>query len=119
MLPSASLGERRTAHGLFGLYEPIHGSAPDIAGRDLANPIGAILSAAMLARWSLGRDEVATAIEAAVAGALDAGFRTGDLVPPGVSDDNVRRVGTRAMTDSIAGRIAITEAARATAAAEA
>ena len=49
MLPSASLGERRTAHGTFGLYEPIHGSAPDIAGRDLANPIGTILSAAMLA----------------------------------------------------------------------
>ena len=56
MLPSASLGERRTAHGTFGLYEPIHGSAPDIAGRDLANPIGTILSAAMLLRLSLGRD---------------------------------------------------------------
>jgi 3-isopropylmalate dehydrogenase len=119
MLPSASLGERRTANGTFGLYEPIHGSAPDIAGRDLANPIGAILSAAMLARWSLGRSEVAAAIEAAVAGALDAGLRTGDLMPRGVSDHNVRRVGTRAMTDSITGRIAITEAARATAAAEA
>ena len=54
MLPSASLGERRTAHGTFGLYEPIHGSAPDIAGRDLANPIGTILSggddAALVAR---------------------------------------------------------------------
>ncbi|HSL34500.1 MAG TPA: 3-isopropylmalate dehydrogenase [Candidatus Limnocylindrales bacterium] len=119
MLPSASLGERRTAHGTFGLYEPIHGSAPDIAGRDLANPIGTILSAAMLARWSLGRDEVAAAIEAAVAGALDAGFRTDDLVAPGVAEDTVRRVGTRGMTDSIAGRIAITGAARATAAAEA
>ena len=59
MLPSASLGERRTAHGTFGLYEPIHGSAPDIAGRDMANPIGTILSAAMLARWSLGREDVA------------------------------------------------------------
>ena len=56
MLPSASLGERRTAHGTFGLYEPIHGSAPDIAGQDRANPIGTILSAAMLLRWSLGRD---------------------------------------------------------------
>ena len=59
MLPSASLGERRTAHGTFGLYEPIHGSAPDIAGQDRANPIGTILSAAMLLRWSLGRADAA------------------------------------------------------------
>jgi 3-isopropylmalate dehydrogenase len=59
LLPSASLGERRTAHGTFGLYEPIHGSAPDIAGRDVANPIGTILSAAMLLRWSLGRGDAA------------------------------------------------------------
>ena len=66
MLPSASLGARRTAFGLLGLYEPIHGSAPDIAGRDLANPIGTILSAAMLLRWSLGRAAAAEAIEAAV-----------------------------------------------------
>ena len=56
MLPSASLGERKTAHGTFGLYEPIHGSAPDIAGRDIANPIGTILSAAMLLRISLGNE---------------------------------------------------------------
>ena len=55
MLPSASIGERRTAHGLFGLYEPVHGSAPDIAGQDKANPIGAILSGAMMLRWSFGR----------------------------------------------------------------
>ncbi len=54
VLPSASLGERRTEHGTFGLYEPIHGSAPDIAGRDIADPIGTILSAAMLLRTSLG-----------------------------------------------------------------
>ena len=54
MLPSASLGERRTAHGTFGLYEPIHGSAPDIAGQDRANPIGTILSAAMLLRCRSG-----------------------------------------------------------------
>ncbi len=76
MLPSASIGARRTAHGLHGLYEPIHGSAPDIAGRDLANPIGTILSAAMLLRWSLGRAAAADAVEAAVAGALDDGYRT-------------------------------------------
>ena len=55
MLPSASLGERRTASGTFGLYEPIHGSAPDIAGKNLANPIGTILSGAMMLRESLGR----------------------------------------------------------------
>ena len=61
MLPSASLGERRTAHGTFGLYEPIHGSAPDIAGQDKANPIGTILSAAMLLRLSLGREDAAAA----------------------------------------------------------
>ncbi|HLO34891.1 MAG TPA: 3-isopropylmalate dehydrogenase, partial [Candidatus Deferrimicrobium sp.] len=70
MLPSASLGARRTAHGTFGLYEPIHGSAPDIAGRDLANPIGTILSAAMLLRLSLGREDAAAAIEAAVSRVL-------------------------------------------------
>jgi 3-isopropylmalate dehydrogenase len=57
MLPSASLGERQTAHGTFGLYEPIHGSAPDIAGQDRANPVGTILSAAMLLRLSLGRED--------------------------------------------------------------
>ena len=68
MLPSASIGSRRTAYGLHGLYEPIHGSAPDIAGRDLANPIGTILSGAMMLRWSFGRDDAAKAIESAVDG---------------------------------------------------
>ena len=70
MLPSASLGDRLTKHGTFGLYEPIHGSAPDIAGEDKANPIGTILSAAMLLRLSLGLDDAATAVEAAVNDAL-------------------------------------------------
>jgi len=118
MLPSASLGERRTEHGIHGLYEPIHGSAPDIVGRDLANPIGTILSTAMLARWSLRRDDVATAIEAAVAAALDDGFRTADLAPPAGSATGTRQVGTVAMTQAIVDRIAI-KAARATVAAEA
>lgn len=72
--PSASLG----ASGP-GLYEPIHGSAPDIAGEDKANPVGAILSAAMLLRHSLGEEKAATALEAAVASALDQGLRTADL----------------------------------------
>jgi 3-isopropylmalate dehydrogenase len=119
MLPSASLGERRTDHGIFGLYEPIHGTAPDIVGRDLANPIGTVLSAAMLARWSLGRDDIAEGIEAAVAAALDDGLRTGDLMPSGGSEAGVTRVGTGAMTQAIVERIGITRAARATVAAEA
>ncbi len=110
MLPSASLGERRTAHGTFGLYEPIHGSAPDIAGRDLANPIGTILSAAMLLRLSLGREDAASAIEAAVGAALDDGLRTADLVPPDGDQAGLARLGTRAMTTAIVERIAIRRA---------
>ena len=81
MLPSASIGERRTAHGLFGLYEPVHGSAPDIAGQDKANPIGAILSGAMMLRWSFGRPDAAALVERAVRGALREGWRTPDLMP--------------------------------------
>jgi 3-isopropylmalate dehydrogenase len=125
MLPSASLGERRTDHGIFGLYEPIHGSAPDIAGRDLANPIGTILSAAMLIRLSLGRDDAAAAIEAAVSAALHDGLRTADLLPPSGDETGLQRVGTTGMTAAIVERIengtgignGIREAARATAAA--
>ena len=116
MLPSASLGERRTAHGTFGLYEPIHGSAPDIAGQDRANPIGTILSAAMLCRWSLGRVDVAEAIEAAVAGALDDGFRTHDLIAP-AGHAHVTVGGGREMARAVVDRIAIPRAAPATAAA--
>jgi len=74
MLPSASLGE-----GSNGVYEPIHGSAPDIAGRGIANPLAAILSAAMLLRYSLGLEAEAAAIEAAVASVLAAGHRTADI----------------------------------------
>ncbi len=121
MLPSASLGERRTRHGRFGLYEPIHGSAPDIAGRDLANPIGTILSAAMLARWSLGREDVAAAIESAVARTLDDGFRTRDLLAPGTTpapDDGLRHVGTSGMAAAVIERISIPGAVPATVAAK-
>jgi 3-isopropylmalate dehydrogenase len=116
MLPSASLGERRTAHGTFGLYEPIHGSAPDIAGQDRANPIGTILSAAMLCRWSLGRGDVAEAIEAAVSGALDDGFRTHDLIAP-AGGAHLTVGGGREMAKAVVDRIAIPRAAPATAAA--
>ena len=74
MLPSASLGE-----GTLGLYEPIHGSAPDIAGKGIANPVGTILSAAMLLRHSLGLEKEATSVERAVEAALASGARTADL----------------------------------------
>ncbi len=112
MLPSASVGTRRTAHGLHGLYEPIHGSAPDIAGRDLANPVGTVLSAAMLLRWSLGRADAAEAVEAAVAGVLDDGFRTADLWPRDpAAAERCTRVGTVGMADAIVARIGIPGAA--------
>ncbi len=81
MLPSASLGSTKTANGAgtFGLYEPIHGSAPDISGKDIANPLATILSGAMLFRHSLGIESAATAIEAAVAAVLESGYRTADI----------------------------------------
>ena len=108
LLPSASLGTTLTAHGRYGLYEPIHGSAPDIAGQDVANPLGTILSAAMMLRWSLGQDAAAGAIEAAVSGALADGVRTKDLVP---TDSEAAAgctvVGTMEMARRIGERIAI------------
>ena len=76
MMPSASLSSTT-----LGMYEPIHGSAPDIAGMDLANPIGTILSAAMMLRFSFDMAREADAIEAAVSAVLDAGYRTGDIMP--------------------------------------
>ena len=111
LLPSASLGERRTAHGTFGLYEPIHGSAPDIAGQDRANPIGTILSAAMMLRWSLGQSDAADAVEAAVNRGLDDGWRTGDLARDG--DDPARVVGTTGFADAVLGRLPVRAEVRA------
>ena len=87
LLASASLGAASP-----GLFEPIHGSAPDIAGRDLADPIGAILSAAMMLRHAFGLDREARAVAAAVSGVLGRGFRTADIMGPGLT-----RVGTREM----------------------
>ena len=101
VLPSASLGSRRTAHGVFGLYEPIHGSAPDIAGRDVADPIGTILSAAMLLRTSLGHDAAADAIEAAVTAALSEGWRTADLAAGRDEGDGNAIVGTTAFATAV------------------
>jgi 3-isopropylmalate dehydrogenase len=90
MLPSASLG------GRVGLYEPVHGSAPDIAGKGMANPIAAILSAAMLLRYSLDRGPDADRVEAAVLEVLNEGYRTADIGSPGT-----RSVGTGEMGDLI------------------
>lgn len=79
MLPSASLGNVMENGLYFGMYEPSGGSAPDIAGKGIANPIAQILSLAMLLRYSLGENEAASAIEAAVNKAIDSGLRTGDI----------------------------------------
>ncbi|MGH7429441.1 MAG: 3-isopropylmalate dehydrogenase, partial [Candidatus Methylomirabilaceae bacterium] len=95
MLPSASLGEGTA------LYEPIHGSAPDIAGQDRANPLAAILSSAMLLRHSLRQETAAAAVEQAVAKVLDQGYRTHDIIQPGTAE-----VGTSKMGDLVAGRVA-------------
>lgn len=95
MLASASLNDTK-----FGLYEPSHGSAPDIAGQDLANPIATVLSAAMMLRYSFDMDREADAIERAVRQVLAEGYRTGDIMSEGCT-----RVGCRAMGDLLAERI--------------
>ena len=95
MLSSASLNETK-----FGMYEPSHGSAPDIAGKNLANPIATVLSAAMMLRYSFDMDKEADAIEAAVQQVLTEGYRTGDIYSEGC-----RKVGTIEMGDLIAARI--------------
>ncbi len=105
MLPSASLGARRTAHGLFGLFEPVHGSAPDLVGRDLANPTGAILSGAMLLRWSLGQPAAADAVEGAVHAVLADGYRTADLAQTDRHGGDVQQVGTNAFTAAVIARL--------------
>ena len=95
LLPSASIGDTAP-----GLYEPIHGSAPDIAGQDKANPIGTILSAAMMLKYSFGLAEESDAIEAAVNRVLEKGLRTGDMMSEGCTP-----VGCRAMGDAICAEI--------------
>ena len=99
MLPSASLGAT-SGEITFGLYEPAGGTAPDIAGRNLANPIAQILSSALMLRHSFGLNEAAAAIESAVQHAIESGVRTGDIFSP--SEANARKVGTREMGDAIA-----------------
>jgi 3-isopropylmalate dehydrogenase len=100
MLPSASLGARDTAGKQRALYEPIHGSAPDIAGQDKANPIAAILSFAMCMRYSFALKTEADLIDRAVGAVLDEGIRTGDIMQPGM-----RQVGTKEMGNAILGAL--------------
>ena len=95
MIPSSSLGD-----GTRGMYEPIHGSAPDIAGQDKANPIGTILSAAMMLRYSFDMAAEADEIEAAVNKALDDGLRTADMMAEGCT-----LVGCAAMGDAVTARL--------------
>lgn len=91
MLPSASLDENNK-----GMYEPCHGSAPDIAGKGLANPLATILSAAMMLRYTFAREDMAQRIENAVKKVLAEGYRTGDIFEPGT-----KKVGTREMGDAV------------------
>jgi len=98
MLPSASLGASEGAK-TFGFYEPAGGTAPDIAGKNLANPIAQILSVALMFRHSFGLHDAAQAIEAAMARAIATGCRTGDIYNPG--DPAARKIGTREMGDAI------------------
>lgn len=88
MIPSSSLGANDC-----GLYEPIHGSAPDIAGKDIANPVGTILSAVMMLRFSFNMPKEADAIEAAVSAYLDAGYRTADIMSEGMTQVGCRQCG--------------------------
>ena len=96
MLPSASLGAKRADGKQYALYEPIHGSAPDIAGKGLANPIACILSFAMCLRYSFGRIEDAQLLERAVDRVLAEGYRTADIMQTGMT-----KVGTSEMTNAI------------------
>jgi 3-isopropylmalate dehydrogenase len=102
MLPSASLGAT-TGGNTFGFYEPAGGTAPDIAGKNLANPIAQILSTALMLRHSFALNDAAAAIEAAVGKAIAAGNRTGDIFS--ASESGARKVGTREMGDAIAAAI--------------
>lgn len=95
MLPSASLGENS-----FGMYEPIHGSAPDIAGKGIANPLATILSAGMMLRYSFGLDDEADLIEKSVVSALEDGYRTGDIMSEGM-----KLVGTEEITKIVIDKV--------------
>lgn len=106
MLPSASLEVDANGRVTAGLYEPVHGSAPDIAGRDTANPVGAILSAALLLRYSLGLTDEAAAIETAVEQTLERGLRTSDIAGANQAD----HAGTREFGEAVVETITAAEA---------
>jgi len=99
MVPSASLGQAREGH-VFGLYEPAGGTAPDIAGRNLANPIAQIISVALMMQFSFQLTAVHDAIVGAVGRAIAAGYRTGDIF--NAADSAAKKVGTSEMGDAIA-----------------
>ena len=99
MLPSASLGSGVAGGGTFGFYEPAGGTAPDIAGKNVANPIAQILSAALMLRHSFGQNTAGQAIQNAVLDVLAQGLRTGDIHNP--DDKTCKRVGTREMGEAI------------------
>ena len=102
MVPSASLGAT-SGEQTFGFYEPAGGTAPDIAGKNLANPIAQIISAALMLRFSFKLNDAANAIEAAVEKVITAGLRTGDIYNP--ADTSARKVGTREIGDAIAAAV--------------
>jgi 3-isopropylmalate dehydrogenase len=99
MLPSASLGTT-SGERTFGFYEPAGGTAPDIAGKNLANPIAQILSVGLMLRYSFGLNDAAAAVENAVAKVISSGYRTGDILSP--TDTSAKRVGTTGMGEAIA-----------------
>ncbi len=101
MLASASLGDRGA-----GVYEPIHGSAPDIAGQSIANPLATVLSVALLLRYALGLEAEASAVEDAVQSVLDAGYRTPDIAGAGDDSATVKRVKTPEMGDAVVAALA-------------
>ena len=101
MLPSASLNAANQ-----GLYEPVHGSAPDIAGKNIANPLATVLSAAMMLRYSLDEAAQADRLEAAVKAVLDAGVRTADIMPAAPVPGRIRSVGTDEMADAVIAALA-------------
>ena len=102
MLPSASLGAT-SGQRTFGFYEPAGGTAPDIAGKNLANPIAQILSTALMLRYSFGQNDAADAIDRAVGKSIASGLRTGDIF--NAADTAARKVGTREMGDAIAAAV--------------
>src|SRR3984957_17900441 len=111
MLPSASLGAVDKSGRRKALYEPVHGSAPDIAGKNAANPLASILSLAMMLRWSFDMEDEAKLVEKAVQTALESGARTGDIMQPGMNKISTTDMGDKVL-DEISRRISPAAPAR-------